>query len=155
MAKKLQGQTATLEVVDDADADVITTAAVLDNPYVAVPQEVQELRGTGDTEWADLQKTETAVLVGGDIMSMDLDAWDRLVDWDEGAGDLDNSADVATFTATVTYTASDGSTKEIVAGPGYRNNDLELGGSREEWIGMTLELRCQTIQDITNTDSQA
>lgn len=154
MPKKLRGQTAILEVQDEDDADVITTAAVLDNPFVAVPQEVQEGRGTGDTTWFDIQKTETAVLMGGDIMTMDLDAWDRLVGWDEAAGELDESADVPTFTGTMTFEAADGSTKEITAGPGYRNNDLELGGGREEWIGMTLELRCQTIQDITNTDSQ-
>jgi hypothetical protein len=32
---------------------------------------------------------------------------------------------------------------------------VPLGGSREEWIGMTIEIRAQTIQDITNTDASA
>ena len=153
MTKKLRGQSATIEM-EDSDG-VAIAVGTLDNPFVSVPQDVQELRGTGSTEWVDLQKTESAVTIGGDVMTFDLDAWDRLVDWDEAAGELDDSAEVATFEVTVTYTAADGSTKEITAGPGYRNNDLELGGSREEWIGMSLEFRCQTIIDITNTDASA
>ena len=153
MTKKLRGQTATIEMEDDNGASI--AVGTLDNPFVAAPQNVEELRGTGSTEWVDIQKTETAVTIGGDIMTFDLDAWDRLIDWDEAADALDDSADVATFTATMKYEASDGSTKEITAGPGYRNNDLELGGSREEWIGMSLELRCQTIQSIDNVDAEA
>lgn len=147
--KKLRGQTATIEMEDSSGVSI--AVGTLDNPFVAVPQNVEELRGTGSTEWVDIQKTETAVTIGGDVMTFDLDAWDRMVDWDEAAGELDDSAEVATFTCTITYTASDGSTKELTAGPGYRNNDLELGGSREEWVGMSLELRCQTIQSIVNT----
>ena len=153
MTKKLRGQTATIEM-EDSDG-VAIAVGTLDNPFVGVPQDVQELRGTGSTEWVDLQKTETAVTIGGDVMTFDLDAWDRMVDWDEAAGELDDSAEVATFEITVTYEAADGSTKEITAGPGYRDSDLELGGSREEWIGMSLEFRCQTIQSITNTDESA
>ena len=149
--KRLRGQTAIIEMEDDAGDSI--GVGTLDNPFVGVPQEVSELRGTGSTLWEDIQQTEQAVTVGGDIMSMDLDAWDRMIGWDEAAGELDDSADVATFTVTMTYEAADGSTKEITCGPGYRDNDLELGGSRDEWIGLSLELRCRTIQDIVNTDA--
>lgn len=156
MTKRWRGQSAVLEVEEtDGGATVISTAAILDNPFIAVPTEVQEGRGTGETTWFDIQETEKAVLIGGDILTMDIDAWDRLVGWDEAAGELDHSPDVPTFTATITIESADGSTKEITAGPGYKNNDLELGGGREEWLGMTLELRCNTIQDIVNTDAQA
>ena len=146
---KLRGQTAaiTLEQTDGTEIVVGT----LDNPFVSVPQEVQELRGTGDTRWVDLQKTEEAVLIGGDITSFDIDAWDTLVGYDDVAAELSGDAEVETFNVTITADGAGGETKEIKAGPGYRNNDLELGGSREEWLGMTLELRCQDIIDITNT----
>jgi len=146
---KLRGQTAaiTLEQTDGTEIVVGT----LDNPFVSVPQEVRELRGAGDTRWVDLQKTEEAVLIGGDITSFDIDAWDKLVGYDDVAGELSGDAEVETFNVTIEADGADGSTKEIKAGPGYRNNDLELGGSREEWLGMTLELRCQDIIDITNT----
>jgi len=149
--KKLRGQTATIDLETESGTRIVV--GTLDNPFVAVPQEVQELRGAGDVRWQDLQKTEQAVTAGGDVTSFDLDAWDRLVGWDEAAGELSTTADVETFNLTVMAEAADGSTKEIKAGPGYRNNDLELGGSREEWWGMTLELRCREIISITNVDA--
>jgi len=113
------------------------------------------LRGTGDVRWVDIQKTEQAVEVSGEVASMELDAWDRLVGWDEAAGELSSSADVETFNITIGAEAADGSTKEITAGPGYRNDDTELGGSREEWWGVTIDLRCREITDITNVDAEA
>lgn len=146
---KLRGQTAAITLKQTDATEIVV--GTLDNPFVSVPQEVQELRGTGDTRWVDLQKTEEAVLIGGDITSFDIDAWDQLVGYDDVAAELSGDAEVETFNVTITADGADGSTKEIKAGPGYRNNDLELGGSREEWLGMSLELRCQDIIDITNT----
>ena len=98
-----------------------------------------------------------AAEAAADVLGVDIDdAADLEATTDDVPREaIDDAADVATFTATMTYEASDGSTKEITAGPGYRNNDLELGGSREEWIGMSLELRCQTIQSIENVDAEA
>ena len=153
--KKLRGQTASFEI-RDAETDTTIPVGVLDNPEVIAPeQEVQELRGTGSTEWVDVAKTETAAGASGDLASFELDAWDRLIDWDQGAGELDDSADVKLFIVTVEYEAADGSTKAIEVGPGYIDGSVPLGGSREEWIGMTIEIRAQTIQSITNTDASA
>lgn len=151
--KKLRGQTATISLETEAGSEIVV--GTLDNPFASVPQEVQELRGAGDVRWQDLQKTEQAVLIGGDVTSFDLDAWDRLIGWDEVSEQLSQTADVETFNCTVMAEAADGSTKEIKAGPGYRDNDLELGGSREEWWGMSLELRCRDIISITNVDASA
>lgn len=150
--KKLRGQTATISF-ETADASEIVVGT-LDNPFVSVPQDVQELRGAGDTRWVDLQKTEEAVSIGGDVMTMELDAWDRMVGWDEVAEELSGTAEVEQFNLTIMAEAADGSTKEIKAGPGYRNNDTELGGSREEWWGVSIELRCQDIISITNVDAE-
>jgi len=151
MSKKLRGQTATLELETSDGTNIVV--GTLDNPFVSVPQDVQELRGTGDVRWVDIQKTEQAVTIGGDVMTMELDAWDQLVGWDELGEELSGTAEVETFNVTIMAEAADGSTKEIKAGPGYRDNDLELGGSREEWWGMTIELRCQDIISITNVDN--
>jgi len=148
--KKLRGQTATLSLETESGSEIVV--GTLDNPSVSVPQDVQELRGSGDVRWVDIQKTEQAVEIGGDVMTMELDAWDRLVGWDEAAEQLSETAEVETFNCTIMAEASDGSTKEIKAGPGYRNNDQELGGSREEWWGTTIELRCRDIISITNVD---
>lgn len=152
--KKLRGQTAAI-TVEDADTSTEIVVGTLDNPFVSVPREVQELRGAGDVRWVDIQETEKAVSIGGEVTSFELDAWDQLVDWDDVAGELDSSADVKTFNITIMADASDGSTKEITAGPAYRDTDLELGGSREEWWGMSLEFRARDITDITNTDASA
>lgn len=147
---KLRGQTAVITVEEDGGTEI--AVGTLDNPFVSVPQEVQELRGTGDVRWVDLQKTEQAVTIGGDVSSFDLDAWDRLVGFDEAASELPGDATVETFNITIMAdAAADGTSKEIKAGPGYRDNDLELGGARDEWWGMTIELRCQDIISITNT----
>lgn len=155
MAKKLRGQTATIEAEEAETGDIITLG-VLDNPEVTAPeQEVQELRGAGSTEWQDIQKTATSATVSGEIAEYDLDAWDRLIDYDSTAGKLDDSAEVKTFLITVSWEASDGSTKEIVAGPGYIDGSVPIGGGREEWIGLDPEWVCKTISDITNTDATA
>lgn len=152
--KKWRGQTATIEITgNNMPADPI---GVIDNPEVSAPeQEVQELRGAGSTEWQDLQKTETSVGVSGDIAAWDITAWDRLIDYDDAQGKLDDSADVATFTVTVTYEAADESTKEIPVVDAYVDGSIPLGGSREEWIGMTLEMRGRTLGSMTNTDASS
>ena len=152
MTKKLRGQTAML-TLEDADTETEIVVGTLDNPAVAVPQNVEELRGTGDVRWVDLQKTEQAVEISGEVASMELEAWDKLVGWDEAAEQLSETADVETFNLTIMAEASDGSTKEIKAGPGYRNDDTELGGSREEWWGINIDLRCRDIISITNVDA--
>lgn len=148
---KLRGQTAVI-TVEDADTQTEIPVGTLDNPFVGVPQDVQELRGTGDVRWIDLQKTEQAVTIGGDVSTFELDAWDRMVGWDEAAGELSTTADVETFNITIMADGPDGASKEIKAGPGYRDNDLELGSSREEWWGMSIELRAREIISITNTE---
>jgi len=151
--KKLRGQTATIDISGNNLSD--DPIGVIDNPEVTAPeQEVQELRGAGSTEWQDLQKTATSVGVSGDIMAFDLDAWDKIIDYDDVADELDDSADVQTFTVTVTYEAADGSTKEIAVQDAYVDGSIPLGGSREEWIGMTLELIGRTLT-IANTDAAA
>ena len=154
MTKTLRGQTATIEITDEGSTDI--PVGILDNPEIEAPdQTVEELRGAGSTEWKDIMKTETAVPISGEVSAFDLDAWDTLVDYDDAAGKLDDSADVATFTVTFTFEAADGSTKEITAGPAYVDGSIPLGGSREEWIGMDLNLRAKTITNITNTDASA
>lgn len=154
MTKKLRGQTATIDIT--GNGLVADPVGVLDNPEVSAPeQEVQELRGAGSTEWQDLQKTETAVTVSGDVAAMDLEAWDALIDYDDVNGKLDDSADVATFTVTITYEAADGSTKEIPVVDAYIDSSIPLGGSREEWIGMDLSFRGRTLGTISNTDASA
>jgi hypothetical protein len=151
--KKWRGQTATIEISGGSIPS--EPIGVIDEPEVSAPeQEVQELRGAGSTEWQDLQKTETAVTVSGEVMAWDIDTWDALVDYDDVNGKLDDSADVQTFTVTVTYEAADGSTKELAVQNAYVDGSIPLGGSREEWIGMSLELRGKTI-NITNTDAAA
>lgn len=152
--KKWRGQSATIEISGGSlPADPI---GVIDEPEVAAPeQEVQELRGAGSAEWQDLQKTEISVAVSGTVMAWDLETWDRLVDYDDVAGELDTSADVQTFTVTVTYEAADGSTKEIPVNDCYVDGSIPAGGSREEWIGLDLSFRGRNLGSITNTDASA
>ena len=150
--KKFRGQQATIEVSGgQLPTDPI---GIIDEPEVSAPeQEVQELRGAGDARWQDLSKTEIAVTVTGTVMAFDLETWDRLVDYDEAQEQLDHSAEVQTFTVTVTFEASDGSTKEIPINECYVDGSIPIGGSREEWIGLDLQFRGRDLGSITNTDA--
>jgi len=153
--KKWRGQntTATVyEVVTDTEIEL----GVLDSVTVVAPeQEVSELRGTGSTEWVDVQKTETKAGVDGTWAAFSLDAWQQLIDYDEAAGVMDDSAEVKMFEALVELESADGSTMEITAGPGYIDGSVELASSREDWIGSDFNLVCQTISDVTTTDGSA
>jgi hypothetical protein len=144
-----RGQEATIE----ASGGSLPTEAVgvLDEPEVAAPeQEVQELRGAGSTKRQDEQKTSTSVTVSGEVAAFDIDTWNRLIDYDDANDELDNSAEVATFTITVTYTAADDSTKEIAVQNAYVDGSVPIGGSREEWIGLSLEF---VGDDLVITDT--
>ena len=154
MPKKWRGQSATIEISGGSlPADPI---GVIDEPEISAPeQEVQELRGAGSTKWQDLQRTSISVNVTGEVMAWDIETWDRLVDYDEAQGELNDSADVPTFTVTVTFTAADGSTKEIPIEDAYVDGSTPIGGSREEWIGLTLQMVGQDLGSITNTDASA
>ncbi len=153
MPKKWRGQTAVIEI---SGPGLPTEAlGIIDNPEVSAPeQEVQELRGAGSAERQDTQKTSIGVTASGDILTWDIETWDRLIDYDEAAGELDTSADVVEFDMTFIYKAADGSEKEIQVLDGYIDGSVPLGGSREEWIGFTLELQGRQLS-ITNTDASA
>lgn len=149
-----RGQSATIEI---SGGDLPgTPIGVIDEPEISAPeQEVQELRGAGSTAWQDLQKTETAVTVSGEVMAFDIETWDALVDYDATDDKLDDSADVQTFTVTVTFEAADTSTKEIPINDCYVDGSIPIGGSREEWIGLSLQFRGKDIGAIVNTDNSA
>lgn len=146
--KKWQGQRTTLTMTGGSlPSDVF---GVLQETTVSPSQNVEELRGAGDTKWVDLMKTEVAFEISGEAMSWDPETWDRAVDWDDAGTEVDPGAEVSTFTATVTFESSDGSTKVIEFGECYFDPPPEIGGSRDEWAGMTINLKAQGINSITN-----
>lgn len=151
--KYFRGQTATIDITGGSMPS--EPIGVIDEPEVSAPeQEVQELRGAGSTKRQDEQKTETSVTVSGEVAAFDIDAWDRMIDYDDQADQLDDTADVQTFTVTVTYEAADGSTKEIAVQNAYVDGSIPIGGSREDWIGLSLEFVGDDLT-ITNTDAAA
>lgn len=146
-----RGQTATVSL---SGGSLPTTAVgVLDDPEVAAPeQNVEELRGAGSTKRQDIMKTETGVTVSGEVMAWDIDTWDELIDYDDVADELDNSADVQTFTVTVEFDAADTSTKSIEVSNCYVDGSIPISGSREDWLGLSLEFVGDDLS-ITNTDN--
>lgn len=150
--KKFRGQSATVSVKHNGEK---IPMGILDDPEVSAPNaEISELRGAGSTEWQDLQKTATHVEVSGELMSYSIDAWETLIDYDETAGKLDDSAEVRLFEVIVDYEAADGSTKEIPVVDCYTEN-VPLGGSRDEWIGMSLDFTGRTLGQIVNNDADS
>ena len=157
MSKKWQGQKAFLQ----ASGGGLPTDpfGIIDSPEVSAPeQEVQELRGATDDDdvrWQDLMRTSVSVGVSGTIIAWDIGAYQDLIGWDDVAGEMDYSPDVPTFTITVSHESSDGSTKEITIDECYIDGSISLGGSREDWIGMDLQMVGRYISDITDTDASA
>jgi hypothetical protein len=151
--KKWRGQTAVLEITGN---NMPTEAVgVLDDPEVAAPeQDVQELRGAGSTKRQDTQKTSTSVTVSGEVASWDIEAWDRLIDYDDAQDQLDDTEDVAHFEVTTRVSSADGSEKEIVVNDAYIDGSVPVGGSREEWWSMSLELNGSDLT-INNTDESS
>lgn len=113
----------------------------------------EELRGAGDTRFVDVMETARAFDVSGSVLAWDLETWDRAIEWDEAAGETDGSADVTRFDATVTLNTADGSSKEIGFVDGYFDPMPEIGGGREEWISLDVNLRFADVDSITNTDT--
>lgn len=149
--KKWRGQTATLQA---SGGDLSTDPfGVLQDVTVTPTQEVQELRGAGDVRWQDIMRTSVGVEITGTVAAWDLETWDVLVDFDEAAGGFASDADVPTFSTTVTWEAADGSTKDITMNPGYMDPPPEIGGSRDEWVNMSLSITAKEVTNIVNNDA--
>lgn len=128
---------------------------VLQEVTITPDRTAEELRGAGDTKFVDIMETARAFDVSGTVMAWDLETWDRAVEWDDATSETDGTADIQEFDATVTHEAADDSTKEIGFIDGYFDPPPEIGGGREEWIGMDINLRFPDIDSITNTDASA
>jgi len=153
MTKKWRGQEAVLEMTGgNLPSDPF---GVLQDVTVSPAQEVSELRGAGDVRWVDLQRASVSVEITGEVMAWKPETWDVLVDYDKAAGGLDPSAEVPTFQTTVELESADSSTKVIEFAEGYMDPPPEIGGGRDEWIGMSLSIKARQVTDITNTDASA
>lgn len=149
--KKWRGQSATLEATSsDLPSEPF---GVLQDVTVTPTREVQELRGAGDVRWQDVMKTSVGVEISGTVAAWDIETWDVLVEFDEAAGAFDSSPDVPTFSVTVGWEASDGSTKDITAEPAYMDPPPEIGGGRDEWVNMSLSITAKEVTSITNSDA--
>lgn len=155
MPKKWRGQLATLEITDDAGNLSADPIGVIQEVSVSPTHNIEELEGAGSTEWQDLQRTSRRVEVSGTVSAWDAEAWDTMVGYDSAAGELPDDEEVPTFTVTVEFEASDGSTKEIPVEPCYFNDPPELSGGSDEWIGMELNLVGNGLGGIVNTDASA
>jgi hypothetical protein len=155
MVKYWRGQEATLQASGGSLAS--DPFGLIDEPEISAPeQEVQELRGAGeDVRWQDLQRTSVSVEVTGTILAWDLGTYQDLIGYDDAASEMLHDPEVQTFTADVTFEASDGSTKEITVRECYIDGSVPIGGSREEWISMDLTFQGRDIGAITDTDGSA
>jgi hypothetical protein len=127
---------------------------IIDEPELTVSSNVEQLRGAGPVTWQDLQRTELQVNVTGTVAEWDLDTWKTLVGYDEAQDQLLTGADVPTWTTTVIYEDTSGDTAAFPVQECY-TEDVTVGGSREEWIGMDLDFTGQTIQNVMSESTTA
>ena len=142
-----RGQTADIEIERNGTAQ---TVGIVDNVEITPEKDVQQLRGAssdGTITWQDLQQTSLEVSVSGDIMEWDLDTWKAIVGYDEAVDELRSDAEVPTFSITVLYQNAEGNTAAFPI-PEAFDESLPLGGSREEWIGMSLDATGRTIEGV-------
>lgn len=151
MTETFRGQTADIEVTQGGTTIPI---GIIDEPEVTVTSNVEQLRGAGDTTWQDLQRTSIEVNVTGTVAEWDLDTWTTLVGYDDVADAIDTSADVPTWETTVIYEDTNGDTATFPVKECY-TEDVTVGGSREEWIGMDLDFTGKTVEDALAESSTA
>lgn len=144
MSEVFRGQLADIEVEQSGSTIPI---GIIDEPEVTVTSNVEQLRGAGPVTWQDLQRTELQVEVSGTVAEWDLDTWKTMVGYDEVADELLDGADVPTWTTTVIYEDTSGDTAQFPVQECYTEN-VTVGGSREEWIGMDLDFTGRTIQNV-------
>jgi hypothetical protein len=153
MPKKFQGQKAVIELTGGSlPADPV---GVLQSVTITPDRETEELRGAGDTRFVDVMETARHFDISAEVMSWDLEAWDRTIEWDEAQSKTDSSADVERFTITVTLKTSDGSTKDIEFADAYFTEMPELAAEQDSYVGLPIELRAPDVTGITNTDAAA
>lgn len=151
--KKFRGQEAVLEL---SGGNMPTDPfGVLQEVTVTPERDASELRGSGTTKFVDVMETSRAFDITGEVLSWDPETWDRAIEWDEAAEETDGSAEVQTFSVTVTLNSADGSSKEVGFADAYFNPPPEMGGGREDWMGLSVELRASDVSSITNTDGSA
>jgi len=73
---------------------------------------------------------------------------------DEAGDEIRFDAEVPTWDTTVIYTDTQGDTAELPVVECY-NEDVTLGGSREEWIGFDLDFTGKTIEGAHAASSTA
>lgn len=144
MTEVWRGQVADIEV-DDGGTTV--PIGIIDEPELTVTSNVEQLRGAGPVTWQDLQRTELQVNVTGTVAEWDLDTWKTMVGYDEAQDQLLTGADVPTWTTTVIYEDTSGDTATFPVQECY-TEDVSVGGSREEWIGMDLDFTGRTIENV-------
>jgi hypothetical protein len=136
--------------IDQSGTDI--PIGIIDDPEVVVTKNIEQLRGAGEVTWQDLMQTEIEVTVSGTVAEWDLDTWKTFVGYDEVADEIDNTADVPTWTTEVIYEDTDGDTANFPVQECY-SEDVTVGGSREEWIGMGLSFTGQTIKNVDSNST--
>jgi hypothetical protein len=145
---KWRGQEAVLEVSGGSlPTDPI---GVLQEVTITPDGNREELRGAGTTKFVDVMETARAFDVSGTVLAWDPETWDRAIEWDEAVSETDGSADVQRFDADVKLNAANGSTKDVGFADGYFDPMPEIGGGREDWIGMDINLRFPDVDSISN-----
>jgi len=147
MSKKWRGQTAIVEATDSGGSTL--PIGLLQDIEIAVPREVQQLRGSGDDiSFQDVFASEVEVTLSGEIMEWDTDFWYELIGFDEAGGELDTTPEVPTLDVTTSIEATDGTEQQILL-PGAYDDEGTISGARDEWIGIPLELVAPTMKDPT------
>ena len=130
-----RGQKADLIIEDESETEI--TVGVLQDIEVSPSKEISTLYGAGSIKRQDVQQTELDVSVSGTLASWDMDAFKSLVDYDDTAEEINDTATVPLFTVEAHVTDNSGNEQIIVVEEAY-SEDVPISGSKDDWIELDM-----------------
>ncbi len=135
MAEKWRGQETTVSIVDQ-ESDSSIPVGVLQDCEFSVNREVSELYGAGSIKRQDEQATELSISVSATFGAFDAQAFEDLANITTSG--ITDSPDLPKFEITGTFTSSSGTSQSYTVS-GVYFEEVPIGGSRDEWIELSLE----------------
>lgn len=114
------------------------TIGALQNIEVSILTEVEQLRASGSLKRLDAMRHQEEVSISAEVMEFDQDTLEALTDYDSSNTEIQDASDVATFTIGGHFVSNTGDEMDLEIKE-VKFEELEIGGSRDEWIGLPLE----------------
>lgn len=129
-----RGQEATVTFTDAG-----IPVGILQNWELTVEWEFADLRGAGSPKRQDDQKTAVDVSISAEWAEWSEEGYIKVVDFDEGNDQLDETADVAHFDVELSIPSSDGGNTITPTVENVRFPSPSLSADPDSWVTLGIE----------------